>query len=236
MRTRRRLPGVSRTRADFLVGARDVAPALPANVPFGVIVGVTAVGVGMSPIQALIMSMTVFAGAAQVAAIDLLGRNAPVAIVILTALVVNLRYVMYSASIAPYFARFSAKWRATLAYFLLDVDFALSVTKFEEEPEINRRAYYLGVAIPIWLVWVVSTGVGATLGASVPESWQLDFAIPLLFLALLVPNVEGRASGAAALGSGVVAVLGAGLPFNLGLIVGAVAGIVVGLLVGGRTR
>lgn len=236
MRTRRRLPDVSRTRADFLVGARDVAPALPANVPFGVIVGVAAAGIGMSPVQALAMSASVFAGAAQIAAIDLMGRDAPVAIVILTALVVNLRYVMYSASIAPYFERFSAKWRATLAYFLLDVDFALSVTKFEEDPGINRRAYYLGIGIPLWFVWIASTGVGVVLGASVPESWQLDFAIPLLFLALLVPNVEGRATGAAALGSGVVAVFGAGLPFNLGLIVGSIVGIVVGLLVDGRRR
>ena len=236
MRPPRPLADVSSRKADFLGGVRDVAPALPANVPFGIIAGVASAGVGMSPLQTVVMAATLFAGAAHIAAVDLMGRNAPLAIVVLTALVVNLRYMMYSASIAPYFKQFAARWKAALAYFLLDVDYALSVTKFAENEGIDRRAYYLGTALPIWMAWVASTAVGAVLGASVPASWQLDFAIPLLFLSLLVPNIKGRASGLAAVASGLVAVIAAGLPFNLGLIVGAVVGIVAGMVVEGRIR
>lgn len=221
---------MSEQQSAFVQGMRDVAPAIPANVPFGVVVGVTAVGVGMSALEVVGMSMFVFAGAAQIAAIDLIGKNAPAAIVVLTVLVVNLRYVMYSASIAPYFTRYSKRWRLLLAYFLLDVDYALSVTTFAEDETADRRWYYLGTAVPIWMTWVAATTAGAVLGASVPASWQLDFAIPLLFLSLLAPAISDRRTVAAAVGGGVVAVAGAGLPFNLGLVTGALMGITAGLV------
>lgn len=212
----------------FRKGVREVAPALVGNVPFGIIVGVTTVGVGVDPLSTVAMSGFMFAGAAQLAMVDLLSRHAPVVIVVLTGLVVNLRYVMYSASISRYFADYSAGWKALLAAFLLDIDYAMSVNEYEENPAVSRRWYYLGVAIPLWLNWVAATAVGALLGAGVPESWHLGFAVPLVFMALLAPAVENPTTAIAAATGGIVAVGLVGLPFNLGLVAGAVAGVLGG--------
>lgn len=222
---------MSNRRDSFLEGLRAVAPVLVGVVPFGLVAGAAAVRVGLSGVQAVGLSVFVFAGASQLAAIDLLGQDAPVAVVVVTALVINLRMTMYSASIAPYFRRFATRWRAGLAYLLTDQAYALSVTRFRSERPVERRWYYLGAAVPLWVVWQVCTVAGVIVGAQVPDSLPLEFAVPLTFLALLVPAVTDASSAAAAAVAGTVAVVGAGLPLNLGLLTGAVVGILAGLVV-----
>ena len=247
----------SRPRAAFRSGLRDVLPALPANVPFGVIAGVATVGVGVDPVQAVAFAGFLFAGTAQVTAVELLGERAPVAVVILTALVVNLRYLMYSASLGAYFKDLSPRWKAVVAYFLLDVTYALSISKFGRtsaaidgesavggedaatdggnatnliDPAGDGRWYYLGTALPLWATWIGASLVGIVFGARVPEGWHLDFAIPLLFLGLLLPALEDAPSYLAAVAAGVLAVAGVGLPFNVGILVAALGGVATGLL------
>ncbi|WP_254543513.1 AzlC family ABC transporter permease [Halomarina pelagica] len=217
-------------RASFLAGARATAPITVGIVPFGLLAGAAAVAVGITPMQALGMSVFIFAGASQLAAIDLVENGAPAAVVIATVLVVNLRMTMYSASIAPYFDRMRTLARLPLAYLLTDHAYALSVTRFGDDDPASRPWYYLGTALPLWVVWQACTVIGIVAGAAVPESIPLDFAVPLTFLALLVPAIEGRSTAAAAAVGGGVAVLGAGVPFNLGLIVGALCGIGGGML------
>lgn len=175
------------------------------------------------------MSLIVFAGASQLAALDLLGRDAPLAVIALTATVINLRFLMYSASIAQYFREFEAKWKALLAYVLTDQAYALSIARFRSDRSFDAKAYYLGAAVTIWAVWQVTTVAGVLLGAGVPDSWGLEFTVPLIFLALLVPAMEDRATTVAGLVGGAVAVAGAGLPLNLGLLVGATIGVGAGL-------
>ena len=218
-------------RRSFLGGVRAVAPVLVGIVPFGLIAGAAAVRVGLSGVQAVGLSVVVFAGASQLAAIELLGSNARPAVVVATALVINLRMLMYSASIAPYFRETATRWRAGLAYLLTDQAYALAVTRFGADRPVRRRWYYLGAALPLWAVWQVCTVLGVVAGARVPDSLPLSFAVPLTFLALLVPAVTDRASGAAAVVGGTAAVLGAGLPLNLGLIAGAIGGVLAGLVV-----
>jgi len=220
---------VSSPRADFLTGVRVAAPITLGVLPFGMVAGVAAVGVGMSALQAVGMSVVVFAGASQLAAIELVGRNAPAAVVVATVLVVNLRLVMYSASIAPYFQRQSAKWKAALSYLLTDQAYAVSLLEFESDDETSRRWYYLGVAVPLWVTWQAATVVGVLLGARLPSGWHLEFAVPLVFLAVLVPAVTDRATGAAAVVGGTTAVAANGLPYNLGLILAAIVGIGAGV-------
>ena len=258
--SRPRSESLSRSRAAFRSGVRDVLPALPANVPFGVIAGVATVAVGVEPGQAVAFAGLLFAGAAQVAAVELLDQNAPVAVVVLTALVVNLRYLMYSASLATYLEDLSTRWKLLVAYFLLDVTYALSVARFEGRGEPNSNAnpdsnagsnsnarpsstptgdgrwYYLGTAVPLWVTWVGSSIVGITFGARVPESWQLDFAIPLLFMGLLFPALDGTPSYVAGGVAGVLAVAGFGLPFDAGILVAALGGIVAGVVADGVTE
>jgi len=221
--------------ADFRHGVRDVAPVLLGLVPFGLVTGIAAVNAGLDLSQAVGMSVLVFAGAAQLAAIDLLGSDAPLTVVVVTATVINLRMLMYSASIAPYLRELSAKWKGGMAYLLTDQAYALSVARYRAEPPVDRRAYYLGIAATTWVVWQVTTAAGVVLGTGVPDAWGLEFAIPLVFLALLVPAMEDGPTTVAAVASGAVAVVGADLPLNLGLLVAASVGILVGLLVEART-
>jgi 4-azaleucine resistance transporter AzlC len=215
--------------ADFRRGLRDMAPLLLGVAPFGAVAGIAAVNAGLDIFQAAGMSLVVFAGASQLAALELLGSDAPLAVVVVTAVVINLRMLMYSASIAPYFREFEAKWKALLAYILTDQAYALSVSNYRTDRSLDRKAYYLGAAVALWGVWQVTTVAGVVLGAGVPEAWGLEFAVPLVFLALLVPAMEDRETSLAAVVGGGVAVAGADLPLNLGLLVGATVGIVAGL-------
>jgi 4-azaleucine resistance transporter AzlC len=215
--------------ADFRRGVRDVSPLLLGVAPFGLVAGIAAVNAGLDLSQALGMSVVVFAGASQLAAIDLLGRDAPLAVVVVTAVVINLRMLMYSASIAPYLRDLSARWKGGLAYLLTDQAYALSIASYRSERSVDRKSYYLGVAATLWAVWQLATVAGVVLGTGVPDGWGLEFAVPLVFLALLVPAMEDGPTVAAALVSGTVAVAGAGLPLNLGLLVGASVAIPFGL-------
>lgn len=224
---------MDRLSADFSVGVRDSLPLLLGIVPFALVAGVAAADAGLSTAQALGMSVVVFAGASQLAALDLLGRDTPLAVVVVTAAVINLRMLMYSASIAPRFRDAASRMRAFLAYFLTDQAFALTVARYDLD-ESGQRQYYLGVALTLWIVWQVGTLVGVVVGAGVPDEWGLSFAVPLVFLALLVPALKDRESLVAGLAAGIVAVAGAGLPLNLGLIVAAAAGVAAGMFAEAR--
>jgi 4-azaleucine resistance transporter AzlC len=214
---------------DLLAGVRDVSPLILGIAPFALVAGIAAVDAGLGLAEAVGMSVIVFAGASQLAALDLLGENAPLAVVVGTAVVINLRMLMYSASIAPHFADYDRRLRAGLAYLLTDQAYALSVAEFDENPDRSRWRYYLGAAASLWAVWQVGTVAGVVLGAGVPDAWGLTFAVPLVFLALLVPAMKDRPTTVAGVAGGAVAVVAAGLPLNLGLLVGALCGIGAGL-------
>jgi len=217
------------SNSDLGEGVRTVAPVLLGVVPFALVAGVAAASAGLSLLEAMGMSVIVFAGASQLAALDLLSQDAPLAVVVVTAAVINLRMMMYSASIAPHFRSVSARWKAVLSYLLTDQAYALSLTRFGEDDEVDRKRFYLGVAATLWVVWQLGTIAGVVLGAGVPDSWGLEFAVPLVFLAVLVPALEDRASIVAGAVAAVVAIVGGGLPLNLGLLVAAAVGIAVGM-------
>jgi 4-azaleucine resistance transporter AzlC len=222
---------LSTPRTYLLAGVRDATPILLGILPFSMITGVAAVSVGVPKMHALALSVFVFAGASQLAALELIDQHAPALIVILTALVINLRFVMYSASIAPHFQRLPGRWKRPLAYLLTDQAYALSISRFKKNPQTSRGWYYLGAAGTLWVTWQTGTTAGILLGAQIPASWSLDFAIPLTFLAILVPLLDERAVKAAALTAAVVAVAAKTLPFNLALPLAALTGIGIGLIV-----
>lgn len=216
--------------SDFFSGIRDVLPFLPGFFPFGIITGVTALNAGMTTIEAVFMSVIMFAGAAQLAAIDLLTRDASAWVVIFAALLVNVRFMMFSASIAPYLRSLPIRSKLVGGFLLSTPSYVLSITEFEREQPPNRRWYYFGASLPVWVNWQVATVTGVLLGARVPSGLQLDFVIPLVFMTLLFTALDDRASQVAGLGGGVIAVAGAQLPLNLGLLVGVAGGIVAGLI------
>ncbi|MDF1555062.1 MAG: AzlC family ABC transporter permease, partial [Deferrisomatales bacterium] len=214
----------------FLAGARAIAPILLGVVPFGLLVGLTSVAAGFSLVEALASSVFVFAAAAQLAAAELLRLGAPLGVVVLTMLVINLRFTMYSASLAPHFNTLGARWRFLFAYLLTDQAYAVSIIHFEHSPQTHqKRWFYLGAAVVMWSVYQASTAVGVVVGANVPPGWGLDFAVPLTFLALLGKTIRSRPSLGAALAAGAVSVVGFGLPHNLGLVCAALAGVTAGM-------
>lgn len=218
-------------RQTLLEGARVIAPILPGVVPFGVTAGIAAVDAGLTPLAAVGSSVIIFAGASQLAAMQLIASHAVPWVIVLTAWVINLRFAMYSASLAPHFARLPARWTWPLSYLMTDQIYAVSTIRFGAHPDRGQEHwFYLGGAVPMWAVWVASTTAGVVLGAQVPPSWELGFAVPLIFMALLVPAVQDRPTLLAALVGAGVAVGAHGLPMNLGLLSGAAAGIAVGVV------
>ena len=212
-------------------GARAVVPLLIGVIPFGLIFGVTAAGSAIGGGLGYATSIIIFAGAAQLATVQLLTAGSAAAVVIATALVINARHLMYSAALAPHFREFPAGWRLALSYIMTDQAFAVSITRYDTESDVDyKRWFFFGGAISLWITWQVTTGLGVILGASVPASWSLDFAIPLVFLALLVPAVNTRPNLVAAVVGGLVAVLANGVSYNLGLIIGALSGIAAGVV------
>jgi predicted branched-subunit amino acid permease len=207
-----------------------MAPLLLGVVPFGMVCGVAASDAGLPSAASLGMALLVCAGASQLVALRLVAEGGSVWLIVLSTLVVNLRFVMYSASLAPHFERLPARWKGLLAYLVNDASYALAVPRFEEYDRdagkdddryerANRKGrYFLGAGASLVVVWMLSNAAGVFLGARVPDGWPIDFVIPLALLALLFPAITDRASVAAALSAGVVAVLGASLPLNLGLV------------------
>ncbi|MCH8505098.1 MAG: AzlC family ABC transporter permease [Ectothiorhodospiraceae bacterium] len=220
-------------------GLRAVAPMLPGVVPFGMMAGIAAIEAGMGPLAGFAMSVIVFAGASQLIMAQLWGDGALPLVILFTALLINLRMVMYSTSLAPYFGGLSFRGRSIIAYLLTDQAYALSITRFygasrtdgSQENSLRWRFdYYVGIALTLWVVWLFATLAGIWLGANIPASWQVGFALPLVFLVLLVPVVRDRPSIVAALVGGSVAVLAHEAPYQMGLTIGGIAGIIAGVM------
>ncbi len=226
-------PFVRTLPSDLRAGATDMAPLLVGVAPFGLVVGAAMISSGLSVPQALGMSVTVYGGAAQLAVVDLLARDTPFLVVTVTGLVVNLRFAMLSASIASYFRRLPTAWRWFVGVLLVDVVYALSVTAFERDADIDRRWYYLGAGIVTWVGWQAGTVAGVFLGTSIPEGVPFEFVVPLIFIGLLVPALDDVPALVAAAVGGGIAVGGANLPLNAGLLVAAACGVGAGLLADG---
>ncbi len=220
-------------RSAYAEGFRASLPVLLGIVPFGVITGVAMVASGIPPLAAMAMSILVFAGASMVATAQLLSQGTPAALIVLAALFINMRFMMYSASLRQYFVRLPPRWRLAIAYLLADNVYGLTLARFADHPDDpGKLEYFLGAAVPIWLAWQAAVLAGVAIGAGVPASWRLEFAAPLVFIAMTVP----RAMVAAALAAAVTVVATSGLPLRLNLIVAALAGIGAGLISERKTR
>lgn len=219
-----------RRQRDFMRGVRAVAPAAIATAMWGLVTGVAMVKVGLSSMQALAMTLLVFAGSAQLAALPLLAVAAPIWVVLLTATVVNLRFVIFSAALQPYFRRFSVSRRLLLGYLSTDMGFAVFVSRYADAPEDQRGSqeqvwFFLGMAASSWVAWQTASILGILLGAQVPSNWGLEFVAILGLIALMMPMIINRPALVGALTSGIIAVIAVDLPLRLGLVVAVVAGI-----------
>ncbi|WP_312528568.1 AzlC family ABC transporter permease [Paracoccus sp. (in: a-proteobacteria)] len=199
-------------------------PFLLVLLPFGLLFGVVAVDAGLDLMQVAGFSTLVLAGASQFTAVQLMLDQAPVIVVIISALAVNLRLAMYSAALVPWLGAASLKERGLIAYLLVDQTYGLAVQHYELHPKLRldqRMAYFFGASLAMGLPWVVVSLIGAKIGKAIPESWPLDFAVPITFLAMIAPMVRKLAHLAAVVVSIVASLVFSFLPSGLGLLIAA---------------
>lgn len=221
----------STAKSAFRQGVLIGLPFVLVAVPFAMLFGVLATEAGLPVVMALGFSTVIIAGASQFTALQLMMDSAPVWIILAASLAVNLRMAMYSASLAPHLGAAPLWQRALVAYVNFDQSYAVGMLKYEAEPEMPVRAkvaYFLGSVVPVVPSWVGGTYLGAVLGGTIPESWALDFAMPILFLALVAPMVKTLAHLAAALTSIAVALSLFFLPPGSGVLLAGLAAMVVG--------
>ena len=215
--------------AEFLTGAREETPLMLGVVPFGMIFGVLGVEAGLDPVAVFFMSSIVFGGASQVVFAQLAAAGAGGVVIASTVGVVNLRHMLYSAGMVKYLSGLGRGWKMLLAYLLTDEAFFVSLNRMETRPHgPNMHYHLLGSGLVLWVCWQAATLAGIMLGETIPPGWNLGFALPLTFLALIVPLIRSWASAAATATAGIAALLLQGLPWNLWVITAAGAGMAAG--------
>lgn len=220
-------------REGMRAGAAAMAPMLIGVVPFGLVAGTTPAAVGLDWTSALGFSIILFAGASQLAAIDVLSHDGSALLAATVAWTVNLRMLLYSASIAPYLAQEPLRYRLLASYLMVDQNYATAVTRWPrgDDPPRQRVWFFIGGGLLLWSAWQLATLAGALLGSTLPDELPLDFAVPLVFLVLLIPAINSKPAAVAAVvgGAATVATAEAGAG-SLSIVCGAIAGIVGGVL------
>jgi predicted branched-subunit amino acid permease len=218
-------------RSEFWTGVRDELPLQLGVVPFGLVFGVLGIASGLTPLQTILMSSILFGGASQVVFAQLWATGAPPVFVGASVSVINLRHVLYSASVAPYLRQLPLGWRIALAYLLTDEAYAVSIKRFLERPANPFKHFHLlGAGMTLWFLWQISTMIGVFASATIPEELSLGFAIPLTFIAIVAPAIRTRPDLLACVTSGGIAIAGHSLPWNSGLLIAAVGGVLAGWL------
>lgn len=224
------------SRAAFTDGVRDIGGLVPGVAVFGLSFGALVRARGIDPIAGATSSLVVGAGAGQTAAIEVLAVGGSVAIAVLSAMIVNARFALYSAALAPMFGRFTPAWRWGLAYLVSDQTVGLYGRGQERWTAPALQQYYmLGVTLPMRTAWVGGTVAGILLGPVVPGAWQVGFIVPLMFIALAIPGIRGLPELVAAVTGLVTVVALKDLPLGLNIVAAALLGMAAGLLVHTRT-
>lgn len=217
-------------RDELRLGALAVLPMLVGVIPFGLVAGAAPVEGDLGAWAGPAFSLVVFAGASQLAAVNVLADGGSWVIAAVAACTINLRLLLYGASLAPHMARFSLRDRLLAAYVLTDQAYAVSIARWAAG-SAPTLAFYFGGAMALWVSWQAATLVGALGGGLLSDDVPLEFAVPLVFLALLVPAVTTRPAVAAMVAGGGSAV--AALELGVGglyILIGALVGIATGAL------
>ena len=212
---------------------RDTLPLMLGAFPFGMIYGALAATAGLSKGATMAMSAFVFAGSAQFIAVGMVAAHAPIAIIILTTFIVNLRHMLYSATLLPYLKNLHQGWRISLAFWLTDETFAVTIHRYRREDSQGVAHWYqLGSSIAMYLNWQFWSFVGLLLGDQIPDAsnWGLDVAMPITFIGMIIPFVKSWPMGVCVLTAGAASLITMSLPYKLGIMVSAFAGIAAGLL------
>lgn len=219
------------TRAAFWAGALETIAVVPSYLPFAVVCGVASVNAGLTTSAAVALPALVFGGSSQAVLAQFIQNSSSLWVAILSGCVINLRMAVYSAALSPKVREFSTWRRMAIAAFLVDNSFAFMQKRELSHPEDPHLiAYYAGLTAVLWPSWFLFCVIGVFAGNIVPASWQLEFAIPLSFIAILVTSVRNLPMAVAALVGGTASIVLFSLPLKLGLVVACLAGLMAGLL------
>ena len=223
---------VNDRRAAFKAGQRAILQSLPGAAAWGLVSGVAMVKGGLTVPWAIFMSLTVYAGSAQLAALPLIATGMPLWVIVATGLITNLRFVIYSAALRPYFVQEPARKRAALGFFMTDFTFTLFMRAAQTNtlPDQHRDAWFAGVCSNNWITWQVCAITGIVAASYVPTEWGMEFTGTLALVALVGPALNQRPAIVGALVAGVIALLTHAVPYRLGLFIAAIAGIVAATL------
>ena len=225
-------PAVDVEKRAFREGVKACAPTMLGIAAWGMVTGMAMIKTGLTLWQAMGMTFIVFAGSAQLAALPLMAAGAPVWVVFLTALVVNLRFVIFSAAIGPHFAHLPWYRRLWHGYFNADITMALFPQRFPQEtmhrPE-GKVGYFNGICYPNWCAWQAGSVIGILAGSQIPETWGIGFAGTLALLAITIPLTVNLAALVGVIVAGVVAVAAASFPYRLGLLVAVILGMIAAM-------
>jgi predicted branched-subunit amino acid permease len=217
-------------QAAFRAGYLDIAPAIPATVAWGLVTGIAMAQSGLTLPQAYGLGLLAFAGSAQLAVLPLLASHTPLFVIVLTALIVNMRFVIYSAAMKSEFMMLSFPRRLGIAYLIGDFPFVLFERLApQQEPQL-RPVYFLGIGLCNLAVWQAGSLAGLLAAGRIPSEWGLDFAGMVALVALVVPMLRSRPGFAACAVGGAVGVALDGLPAHAGLVLATIAGICAALL------
>ena len=214
----------------FTKGILDELPLIMGVSPFGIIVGVMALHAGLNPLEGQMMSSLVFAGSAQFMVVRLIQDNTPAMVIIISTFIINLRHALYSASVSQYLKGLSTSWKLLLSYLLTDEAYAVSILHFNKNTgSQNLHWHLLGSGLTLWLSWQISTAVGIFLGTQIPAEWGLDFTLPLVFIAIVIPSLKDRPSTFTAITALILSLFFFQIPYKLGLILASFVAIALGL-------
>jgi 4-azaleucine resistance transporter AzlC len=217
---------------EFWAGVRAISPLVIGVIPFAVIFGAVAVTGGLSTAAAAAMSAIVFAGSSQFIAAGMVAAGASPLVIVATTFVVNLRHALYSVTLSPHVRGLPQRWLLPLGFLLTDEAFAVTIRRYTQpDPSPLKHWFYLGAGLTLYVNWQAFTWIGLWAGLTIadPGAWGLGFALPLTFIALLIPQLVNRSVLICVATAGTAALLFGGLPHQTGLIAAALAGVIAGV-------
>ena len=218
--------------SEFKNGCLQEIPLQLGVFPFGIAYGILGIEVGLTNIQTYLLSIIIFAGVSQIVFAQLFSTFTPSFIIVGTIGIVNLRHILYGVSLSSYLKKLSLKWRVILSYLITDEAFAISYKRFSEEKKTKYMHFHLlGSGITLWISWQISTLIGIFIGPSIPNSLNLEYVIPLSFIAIVVVSINTKIKLIVFIMSALFSILLKDLPWNLWIITSALISIIIGVLI-----
>jgi len=216
-------------RRDVVAGARAMVPWLAGLVPFGLVIGVSAAQADIPALAGWLTGPLIYSGSAQAATIGMLDAGAAPAVVVASALIINIRLIFYSATVARHWQGTPWWWRLVASYLIVDPSVAVGLSGYRRLSRDRAHAYYLGGAVLLWVCWLAAIGVGATVGAGLPAALHLEFVMPLYLVGQTIPKLADPAQRRAIFAAAAAALLALAAPLQLGIALAIAVGVTAGL-------